>query len=190
MKILFIHGLASSGAYKTADTLRILLKPCEVISPDIPIEPDKALALLRELCLVECPDLIVGLSLGGFWAQKLHGYKKILINPGFHASVLMRTMIGEVKYLSPRKDGSQTFTLTEDICDEYEAMESVQFDDLPSEEVSLTTGLFADHDEIVRCRDEFASYYPGRAHDFPGTHLPGFPQIKQYLLPLVRELLA
>ena len=39
MKVLFIHGLASSGAYKMASSLRILLKGSEVIAPDVPIEP-------------------------------------------------------------------------------------------------------------------------------------------------------
>lgn len=130
MKILFIHGLASSGAYKTADSLRILFKPCDVIAPDVPIDPAEALALLRNICLREAPDLIVGLSLGGFWAQKLRGYRKVLINPDLHPSRLMRTMIGEVKYLSPRKDGAQSFLLTEAICDAYEALEAVQFDGL------------------------------------------------------------
>ena len=96
MKILFIHGLASSGAYKMADSLRILLKPCEVIAPDVPIEPDKALALLQGICREQRPDLVVGLSLGGFWAQKLRGQRKILVNPSFHISRLMRTMVGEV----------------------------------------------------------------------------------------------
>ena len=32
MKLLFLHGLASSGAYKMASTLRILLR-CEVLAP-------------------------------------------------------------------------------------------------------------------------------------------------------------
>ena len=73
MKILFIHGLASSGAYKMASTLRRLIKGSEVISPDVPIEPDEALDLLEGICRDEDPDLVVGLSLGGFWAQKLRG---------------------------------------------------------------------------------------------------------------------
>ena len=47
MKILFIHGLASSGAYKMASSLRILLKGSEVIAPDVPIEPAEALAMLK-----------------------------------------------------------------------------------------------------------------------------------------------
>ena len=47
MKLLFLHGLASSGAYKMASTLRILLR-CEVLAPDLPIEPDR----------VEAPNLM------------------------------------------------------------------------------------------------------------------------------------
>lgn len=191
MKILFIHGLASSGAYKTADTLRILLRPCEVISPDVPIEPDKALAMLQGICREQNPDLVVGLSLGGFWAQKLHGFRKILINPDFHISCLMRSLKGEMKYLSPRADGSLSFTITDGLCDAYEALEKVQFDDdgpfgpVDEKEISLTRGMFADHDEMVNCRDEFESHYPGRAVDYPGGHLPGFPEIKKYLIPLI-----
>ena len=108
MKVLFIHGLASSGAYKMASSLRILLKGSEVIAPDVPIEPGEALNLLEGICRDERPDLIVGLSLGGFWAQKLRGYRKILVNPDFHISRLLRTMIGEREYLSPRRDGALT----------------------------------------------------------------------------------
>ena len=66
MKVLFIHGLASSGAYKMASSLRILLKGSEVIAPDVPIETGEALNLLEGICRDERPDLIVGLSLGGF----------------------------------------------------------------------------------------------------------------------------
>ena len=50
MKVLFIHGLASSGAYKMASSLRILLKGSEVIAPDVPIEPGEALTFLEGIC--------------------------------------------------------------------------------------------------------------------------------------------
>ena len=105
MKILFLHGLASSGAYKMADMLRQLMKPCEVLAPDLPIEADAALALARELCTSERPDLVVGLSWGGFLAQKLRGQRKALVNPDLHVSRLLRTKTGTVDYLSPRRDG-------------------------------------------------------------------------------------
>ena len=185
MKVLFIHGLASSGAYKMASSLRILLKGSEVIAPDVPIDPREALALLEGICRDERPDLIVGLSLGGFWAQKLRGYRKILVNPDFHISRLLRTMTGEREYLSPRRDGSLTFTVTEALCDEYARLESVEFDGLASEEVALTTGMFADRDEMVNCKDEFEAYYPGRSRSYPGTHLPNYPEIKKYILPVI-----
>ena len=185
MKILFIHGLASSGAYKTADTLRILLRPCEVISPDVPIDPQEALGLLQGICRDEKPDLVIGLSLGGFWAQKLRGFRKILINPEFHPYNLMRTMTGECRYLSPRLDGAETFLITEDICKGYEILAETQFDSLDECDIGLTTGMFADHDELVHCQDEFDTHYPGRSVVYPGEHLPTFPQIKQWLLPIL-----
>ena len=185
MKVLFIHGLASSGAYKMASSLRILLKGSEVIAPDVPIEPVEALNLLEGICRDERPDLIVGLSLGGFWAQKLRGYRKILVNPDFHISRLLRTMTGEREYLSPRRDGALTFTVTEALYDEYARLESVEFDGLASEEVALTTGMFADRDEMVNCKDEFEAYYPGRSRSYPGTHLPNYPEIKKYILPVI-----
>lgn len=185
MKILFIHGLASSGAYKMASTLRILIKGCEVISPDVPIEPDEALDLLEGICRNENPDLVVGLSLGGFWAQKLRGRRKILINPDFHISALLESMIGEVKYLSPRADGAEYFSITQGICDGYRKLEEGQFKDVGPEEAALTTGIFADMDEMVDCRPEFELHYPGRSHVYPGTHLPDYPHTKRYILPVI-----
>ena len=187
MKILFIHGLASSGAYKMASSLRILLKGSEVIAPDVPIDPREALNLLEGICRDELPDLIVGLSLGGFWAQKLRGYRKILVNPDFHISRLLRTMIGEREYLSPRRDGALTFTVTEALCDEYARLETTEFDGLTPVEIALTTGMFADRDEMVNCKDEFARFYPGRARSYPGTHLPNYPEIKKYILPVIES---
>ena len=185
MKILFIHGLASSGAYKMASTLRILIKGSEVISPDVPIEPDEALDLLEGICRDEDPDLVVGLSLGGFWAQKLRGRRKILINPDFHISALLESMMGEVKYLSPRADGAEYFYITQGICDGYRKLEEGQFKDVGPEEAALTTGIFADRDEKVDCRPEFELHYPGRSHVYPGTHLPDYPHTKRYILPVI-----
>ena len=187
MKILFIHGLASSGAYKMASTLRILLKGSEVIAPDVPIEPSDALALLEGICYREKPDLIVGLSLGGFWAQKLRGFRKVLVNPDLHPSRLLRTKIGVMEYLSPRLDGAVSFTIDETICQGYETLEKDEFKGLDQEEISLTSGVFADRDEMVDCFDEFMEHYPGRGHRYPGTHLPNFPETKKYILPVIEN---
>ena len=187
MKVLFIHGLASSGAYKMASSLRILLKGSEVIAPDVPIDPSEALALLKGICAEESPDLVVGLSLGGFWAQKLRGFRKLLVNPDLHPSRLLRSRIGVMDYLSPRRDGALSFEITKEICNGYEVLERTEFDGLTPDETALTTGMFADRDEMVDCFAEFDSHYPGRGRRYSGTHLPNYPQIKEYFLPVILD---
>jgi predicted esterase YcpF (UPF0227 family) len=177
MKILFAHGLASSGAYKLADMLRMTLR-AEVVAPDLPIDPSEALELLRRLCGTERPDLVVGLSWGGFLSHRLQGVRRALINPDLHVSRLMRTMVGSVPYLSPRKDGATAFEITPALCDRYEALEGFVE---PSPDTLL--GLFADQDELVRCSAEFAALYPGRAKEYPGKHLPTFPEVKKFIAP-------
>jgi len=184
-----------------ADTLRILLRPCEVIAPDVPIEPGPALEMLRRICAEERPDLVVGLSLGGFWAQKLRGNRKLLVNPEFHVSNFLRGRLGEMEYLSPRRDGATSFIITPELCDEYEQIERTEFYGLvpgtpgydaasSAEEISLTTGAFATEDELVHCADEFSLYYPGRRYDYPGRHLPNYRENKEYLLPIIRQIFS
>ena len=177
MKVLFVHGLASSGAYKLAEMLRINLK-AEVVAPDMPIDPDEALELLRGLCVTEQPDLVVGLSWGGFLTLQLQGIRRAVINPDLHVSRFMRTMVGEAEYLSPRRNGAKTFIITDELCDRYEALENSPYDGTES-----ILGLFADHDELVRCSVEFATRYPGCAKEYPGKHLPTFPEVKKFIAP-------
>ena len=176
MRILFIHGLASSGAYKLADMLRINLK-ADVIAPDVPIDPDEALSLLRGLVADEKPDLVVGLSWGGFLALQLGYPRTAVINPDLHISQLLRTLKSPVKYLSPRRDSATSFLLTEEICQRYEQLESAGF---PAQS---PIGLFATDDELVHCGPEFERLYPGHAKQYPGKHLPTFPEVKKYLAP-------
>lgn len=185
MRILFIHGLASSGAYKMATSLRILLKGSEVTAPDVPIRLDEALRLLEGICRDEDPDLVIGLSWGGFLAQKLRGRRKMLVNPDLHISRMMRAKLGEQKYLSPRRNGDLTFTITEEICNEYADAEKSQYEGLSQDEINMTTGVFALSDELVHCGPEFEEHYPGRAHYYPGAHLPNYPEIKKYIIPII-----
>ena len=158
MKVLFVHGLASSGAYKLAEMLRITMK-AEVVAPDVPIDPDEALALLRQLCAAERPDLVVGLSWGGFLVQELTGERRALINPDLHVARF------------------PSFTITPALCDRYEALEG------PLADPDRVLGLFADNDELIHCGEEFSARYPGRAIKYPGKHLPTFPEVKKFIAP-------
>lgn len=181
--LLFAHGLASSGAYKLADTLRILLKPERLLAPDLPIDPDEALDLLRSICRDEKPDLTVGLSWGGFLVQQLRGQRKALINPDFRISRLLRSMVGEVEYLSPRRDGATTFLITPELCDRYATLEEMQFQGIDAAEQAITQGFFASGDQLVHCGLLFEQEYPGQAITYPGGHLPTFPEVKKFIAP-------
>lgn len=176
MRILFIHGLASSGAYKLADMLRINLK-AEVLAPDVPIDPDKALERLRTLCEKERPQLVAGLSWGGFLALRLTHPRIAVINPDLHISRLLQQHIGPMDYLSPRRSGETQFLITESLCRRYEQLEA------SGPAASSPLGLFATEDQLVHCADEFESLYPGRAKKYPGKHLPTFPEVKNYIAP-------
>ncbi len=172
-----------------ASSLRILFKGSTVIAPDIPIEPSAALELIEGICRQENPDLVVGLSLGGFLAQKLRGRRKLLVNPDLHASRFLRSKLGINEYLSPRLDGAAAFTVTEETINEYVRLEAVEFDGITPEEQGLTFGAFAEHDELVDCREEFLAHYPGHALSYPGGHLPVFPELKNYIKPYIEEVI-
>lgn len=176
MRILFIHGLASSGAYKLADMLRINLK-ADVLAPDLPIDPDEALAQLRGLVADEQPDLVAGLSWGGFLALQLGYPRTAVINPDLHISRLLREHIGPMDYLSPRRGGETQFLITEALCRRYEQLEAA---DIPAKS---PLGLFATEDELVHCAPEFERLYPGCAKQYPGKHLPTFPEVKNFIAP-------
>jgi len=83
VKILYLHGLGSSGESGTAQGLTEL--GYDVISPTYRPEFEKA--SLDNLVQKESPDLIIGTSMGGYYALKLAEYKSvnaIAINPCFN----------------------------------------------------------------------------------------------------------
>ena len=165
-KILFIHGLASSGSYKMADMLR----PAGVVAPDLPIDPDRALSALTDIYSTEKPDLVVGLSWGGFLALRLNAERTVVINPDLDISVLLRQHIGPMEYLSPRHNGERSFLITEEICRKYEALETSAIN--PDRAV---LGCFGEQDTLVHCADKFESIFPGRAFRYPGGSVPSRP---------------
>ena len=72
-KILYVHGFGSSGASGTAKTLQLLMPNAKIIAPDLPLHPEDAMTLLHTICDTEKPDLIIGSSMGGMYAEMLYG---------------------------------------------------------------------------------------------------------------------
>ena len=80
--VLYCHGFASSGQSGTVARLREVMPQAKVIAPDLPIHPAEAIALLRDICQQEHPDLIIGTSMGGMYAEQLYGYDRICCRQG------------------------------------------------------------------------------------------------------------
>ena len=158
-KIIFLHGFGSSGSTMTADYLRMKLPGIEVISPDIPLDPKLALRELNKLCHDVNPDVIIGTSMGAMYAQQMHSFRKILVNPAFHVSQIMRQNMGINKFTNPRKDGETEFKITGCLCDDYEIMEMYQFYGITAYDKAHTYAFFGTEDTLVNGYEEYLKYY-------------------------------
>ena len=187
-KIIYLHGLASSGATASAQTLRDLLPEYEVLSPDIPMNPKEALKLLYELQMQEKPHLIMGTSMGGMFAQQIRGQKTILVNPAFHVSEFMRTQLGRHEFMNPRIDLETHFEITEKLCDAYKKIEEIQFAKITKEDIENTHALFGTKDPLVHGYDEYMQHY-NQAQWFEGEHRLNFTIISTIIVPLIKRLL-
>ena len=187
-KIIYIHGLSSSGMSSTATNLRALLPECEVLSPDLPIAPDKAYDMLCRLCNEEQPRLLIGTSMGGMFAQQVRGYRKILVNPAFHVSAFMRTQLGIREFLNPRQDGATHYEITPDLCDAYQRMEENQFAGISDFDRENTYALFGTNDTLVHGFEEYTEHYQ-HATWFEGEHRLNPDVTKAVVVPLIKKIL-
>lgn len=187
-KIIYLHGFGSSGATQTAEYLRYKFPEAEVISPDIPLDPEEALQFLNKLCHEENPDVIIGTSMGAMYAQQMHGYHKIMVNPAFHVSEIMRRSMGVNKFLNPRKDGVEEFTINETLCSKYEDMEKEQFKGITRYDKKHTYAFFGTEDTLVNGYDEYLKYYT-ETTKYPGEHRLLQKWVKAYIVPCVMQIL-
>lgn len=186
-KILYIHGLSSSGASSTASNLRALLPQYEVISPDLPLNPVEALVMLRSLCREKQPQVIIGTSMGAMFAQQIRGYKKILANPAFHVSEFMRGHIGTNEFLNPRQDGTTSYEITPELCDAYQELEKEQFTAISDYDRENTFALFGNKDTLVDGYAEYIAHY-NRAEWFDGVHRLNRKNVERTVVPLIKFL--
>ena len=170
MNIIYLHGLSSSGNSNTAKKLREFFPMDNVITPDIPVSPVEALPFLHDLVcnLPRHETIIIGTSMGAMYAQQLIGFTRILVNPAFHVSTILRDNEGKtLPFFSKRADGAAEFDVTTRLCEEFEEMERHQFDNCnPKDNVRA---FFGDHDETVDCKAEYLEHY-SRYEIFSGGH--------------------
>lgn len=189
-KLMYLHGFGSSAASGTVKTLRELLPDFDVVAPDIPVDPAEALPFLRGLCMNEVPDVIVGTSMGGMYAQQMRGYNRICVNPAFEMSKKSKMLtVGTHEYFKPRKDGTTHFEITSEIICHHAEMEKHQFDGITEEDRKQVWGMFADNDQQVNGESLFLQYYNQVIH-FSGEHRMDDRVIEDVLVPLIYRCVA
>jgi len=83
-KILFLHGFASCGKGQKSTALKAYFGEEAVLAPDLPYAPLEVLSFLEERVEKEPVDLIIGSSLGGFyatWLAEKYQMRAVLLNP-------------------------------------------------------------------------------------------------------------
>lgn len=187
-KILYVHGFGSSGQSGTVGRLREVFPEAIVIAPDLPIHPQEALDLLRQTCEAECPDLILGTSMGGMYTEMLYGYDRIVINPAFGIADTMQEhgLTGKQQFFSPRRDGVQEFYVDKPLVKEYRAICEQNFVHAEdAEEQQRVFGLFGDQDPLVHTRELFLQHYP-QAISFHGEHRMNDHSFMHSIVPVMR----
>lgn len=191
MKIIYFHGFGSSHASGTVEILRRELVDDKVIAPDIPIDPAEALPYLKDLCQQEQPDLIIGTSMGGMYAQQMRDYSRILVNPAFTMSTMSKVLkTGEHKFFNGRYDGAKIFKITKDIIQHHNQMERQQFKNITSEQKENCWCLVGLHDTSVTNAEALfkKNYLADHVIRFDGEHQLNDKVIKKVLIPLLETL--
>ena len=188
MKLIYFHGFGSSAASGTIRTLREKLSDFEVIAPDIPVDPAEALPFLREQCNKEQPNVVVGTSMGGMYAQQMFGFNRICVNPAFFMSKTSKVLkVGTFEFFKPRLDGQKEFTITEEIIEHFVEVEAHQFDGVTPAETERVWGMFGNNDTQVNCEDAFLQHYHNVIY-FSGGHRLDDTTINEVLIPLIHLL--
>lgn len=173
INIIYVHGLNSSGNSRTATLLQQYLGPnFKVHLPNIPTDPDKALAIVKNTINRENCLLAVGSSLGGFIVLALRNIDKIVINP----------------CIEPTKE-LQKLGISENIANLYKRTEDALWNNIDSEERENTYGFFGTHDELFSFRKEFSEHYMP-SHTFPMNdgHRISPVNIKNLIVPCILNI--
>ena len=185
--VLYCHGFASSGQSGTVKRFREVMPNARVIAPDLPVHPQEAIALLHRICDEEQPDLIIGTSMGGMYAEQLYGYDRICVNAALEMGETMKAhgMTGTQQFQNPRLDGIQEFYVDKALVKEYKEQSEQRFKGATPEELRHVYGLFGDKDDVVDTYDMFHGVYPQALH-FHGEHRMNDQSFMHSVVPVIR----
>ncbi len=112
MLLVYLHGFNSDGHGPKYYALRNHFRTFDVLSPDLPADPEGVIALLDSLHQqTQEPVYLIGTSLGAFYAYYYHsisGYPVFLFNPSLRPHETLARRTGEYQTYSKRRNYSFT----------------------------------------------------------------------------------
>lgn len=174
-KLIFLHGFFASGACVPAQALKeCMAGKALVLTPDLPLHPQEALAFIRRLCEQEHPDLLVGNSNGAFLAQIVaseNGLPALLGNPYFEMTRFLAERLGPHEYKSPRADGRAHFVIDQALIDEFAEVQRHQWDHCTPEGANAS-GAFSGRTTVWRTTSRSSSRTTPMPSTFPDSIHP------------------
>ena len=158
MRILYLHGLASSKQANTAKKLKGLLKDDEVEAIDIPMNPFKAFERISSFVEEHRPDLLLGTSLGGFYASLFKGPMRILVNPALNPDLEIRRILGgfgTFPYVKEREDGATDYEYKEEDERQFKILKERALEEVYPSAKEATYAFFGDKDATVNDKAYF-----------------------------------
>jgi len=191
-KILYLHGIGSTGEGDTVKMLRERYPESEIISPELPASPKEAMVYINTLREEHHFNLVIGASLGGFYAMTLGGPIKILINPAMFASTDIPKAIGygEHPYFKERIDGQKTYVIDDEYVAELKEIEDKYFNYCEDDEfVYETYAIFGTEDDVVSHIEDFKRLFREyRMTTAPFGHRMTPEIFNTILVPLMEKL--
>lgn len=157
--LVYIHGFNSSSASLKGRQLQqaaqARVHEVQVVAPDLPFEPDKAIRQLQqvvEAAMAESRVVLVGSSLGGYYATYLaerYGLPAVLINPAVRPYDLLYKYLGKQRNIYTNEE----YELTAVHIDQLKALEVQPLTRPERYLIMLQTG-----DEVLDYRQAIEKY--------------------------------
>ncbi|MCJ7765137.1 MAG: hypothetical protein MUP09_04275 [Thiovulaceae bacterium] len=99
--ILYLHGFASCGDSTKTRLLKEYFGEEAFYSPDLPLNPDQAVAFIDTVIKENRIELLIGSSLGGFYASffcEKYKIKTVLINPSTEPHITLAPYVGTNRF--------------------------------------------------------------------------------------------
>jgi predicted esterase YcpF (UPF0227 family) len=161
-RLIYLHGFRSSPqsfkARMLAERMAALGLAERFACPMLPPSPREAIAFIESDIAPTREDVLVGSSLGGYYARLLaerHGCRAVLINPAVRPDRDLRRHLGTQ---SMYHDPTQQFEVLPEFLDELRALRVEGLSDASRYLLVAATG-----DELIDWRDMVADY-PGATH--------------------------